>query len=220
MNSSENNVLIEAIKKSALKAFDEHYKLTDGEWLTHTPEYWYTSFIAQGIKKAFPKYSIYLENSVAEVRSSAQPKKGRPSKRLASGKCDISIWKYWKTRDENNCWEAKTIIEIKRAWSWDNSTLGDDIKRLRSALFETQKINNTFFVVMSDEQDTDKETAKQLLKNRFHYFHDKIQKYLENDSIRVDPFFKISKKYKEDESNAGIFIYKLTADNRKGKNAK
>ena len=214
MNSDDIKILIKAINKSAIKAFANHYEITDGDWLLNTPEYWYTSHVSLGIKNALPKFSVYIENSISEFRHYSGPKLGRPTKRLQSGKADITIWKYWN----EDKWEPKTIIEIKRAWNWDKKLLGGDVDRLRGALLETKKIKTAFFVIMSDEEDK-KISAQEILKNRCKHLGDEIQKYLDKDDypIRVERFCKISKYYDEDKSRAAVFTYKLSVDNRKRK---
>ena len=212
MSSTENSIIIDAIERSAIKAFYSYYEMTDGEWILYTPEYWYTSHIALGIKKKLPKFSVYLENDVSEIRSSSGPKLGRPSKRLSRGRADVSIWKYIAS---NDTWKARSSIEVKRAWNWDAKTLGDDIDRLAGFINETS-LTNVYFVILSDEENK-KNSAKKLLKKRCKDFHDKIQIHIDkqNLKIRADRSYKISKKL--DESRAAVFVYTLSSDGRRGK---
>jgi len=215
-----------AIGRSCISAFEKYYKMSGGDWIYETPEYWYTSLIANGIKKALPTYNVCLEHSVASIRSSAGGRAGRPSKRMSKGQADISIWKYWSKRNE---WDATSIIEVKKAWSWNKATLGADIDRLCAGLLEagkktvsntkksTGKISNTFLVVMTDEADREEKTAKKIISDRKVNLETSIQKYINNNSwpITVSSTLTLSKKYSEDDSQAAVIVFRFNIDKRK-----
>ena len=214
MTNNEIQQLEKVILKAGISAFEKHYKMTDGEWVFYTPEYWYTCQIGEKINKSFPKYSISLENSIEEVRKRSKPKAGKPSKRLKSGRTDITLWKYWKNKNE---YDVKTLIEVKRGWSWITKTMGDDIDRLRAALLQTKGIKDAFFVVITDEEDKGTKTAKEIILGRLKNIKNAIENHLaiKNHPIQVYESIQLSKLYKDDQSRAAVLLYRLRYDGRK-----
>ncbi|MEP6343852.1 MAG: hypothetical protein ABJ275_11115 [Maricaulaceae bacterium] len=215
MNKSQINLLQKTILKSSIKAFQKYNKITEGAWLYNTPEYWYTTHIAIALKKKLPEFSFFIENSIAEVRQYATKGAGRPSKRLGTGRTDISVWKYWKSKDD---YTPKCIIEVKRAWAWNSQTMTPDIDRLCASIMETDKsISKAYFVVLSDEEDRVTKSTRSSLNERCTTIHSNIDEYINSKKmpIRVDSELKLSKYYEEDESMFAAMLFTLALDNRK-----
>lgn len=216
MNNPQIDTLRKAILNSGLSAFEKYYQMTGGEWVGATPEYWYTSKIAEGISRKLPEFYVYLENSTSDFRYHSGAKAGRPSKRLNSGKADITLWKYWKTKDK---YEAKCLIEVKRAWDSDkrkNEEIAKDIDRLKGSILESGKsISSAFLIVISDADDTLEKTAKVVLMERACSIKKQIETLLKNKPIRVDKYLKVSKYYKDEESMVGVLLFQLSHDKRK-----
>lgn len=218
MKPDEVKQLEETILKAGISAFEKHYEMSDGEWVGHTPEYWYTCHIGEKIFKKFSMFYTSLESSMDEVRKCAKPKAGNPARRLKSGRTDITVWEYCETKGK---YTAETIIEVKRGWSWAAKTMGEDIDRLRAALLQTGRIKDTFFVVMTDDADSKTETAKKKILRRQQKIKEAIEEHLSRKKhpIQVYESEKFSKHYKEDESQAAVLLYRLRYDGRKARKA-
>ena len=197
-------------------------------WVYHTPEYWYTTHIASSIRKAHPNLSVFLEHNVGDFRSYAGSRAGRPSGNYrTSGRADITLWKHWKTKNENEAWDAKGIIEVKKAWGWTAKNHGEDINRLCASLLESGKKSNftqgkvdvALFVIITDEADKENQSAKVQLKKRCFYLEEKIQNYInsKNYAVTVRSKYKLSKYFEEETSMAAAFVFDLTVDKRKVK---
>ena len=215
MDKSQTNLLEKTILSSSIKAFQKYYDMTEGAWLYVTPEYWYTTQIAIKLKKKLPEFCFFVENSIAEVREYAPKGGGRPSKRLSTGRTDISVWKYWKTKED---YTPKCIIEIKRGWAWNSQTMSPDIDRLCASIRETNKtITRAYFVVLSDEEDRVSKSAEVSLNERCVTIHSNIERHIKGKKlpIRVDKKLKLSKYYEEDESMFAAMLFTLTLANRK-----
>ena len=203
MQKSQADLLEKTILSSSIKAFQQYYNMTEGTWLYFTPEYWYTTQVAISLKKKIPELCFFIENSIAEVRQYAAKGSGRPSKRLGTGRTDISVWKYWKTKED---YTPKCIIEVKRAWAWNSQTMLPDIDRLCASITETNEtITNAYFLVLSDEEERASKSAKTSLNERCVTIHSNIDHHIKikNLPIRVDSKIKLSKYYEEDQS---IFV--------------
>ena len=224
MQKSTQIELVHTILKSGIKAFEKYYEMTEDHcWVFYTPEYWYTTNIAMDLRKSFrTRLSIFLEESVTDFRSGAvRGQGGRPSKGYRSnGRADITLWKYWKTRED--CWEAKSLVEIKKAWSWGKDTLGKDLDRLCATLLETGKklrggsVDCAFLTVITDASGETKSIAKQKITKLNENLDDKVNSYIKskNTKLRSESFIKFSSYYEEDESIAAVIVFKISVDMR------
>lgn len=206
----------QTISIGAIRAFQEHYQMTDGDWIYQTPEYWYTSSIAKFLSLAH--YVVSLEASAGDIREIANKgTPGRPSRHYrTNGKVDLTVWGI----DDDEEYYPDALIEIKRAWSWDAENHGKDITRLTSALRETGKasgkgsISFGIFLIMTDVCGDSEQSTKKIVKKRFRSFDNHIRNFLGNDKSEffVDSAFQYGNYYAGDESMPAVFTFRISLD--------
>lgn len=209
--------LSQTVLIAAIRAFQEHYQMTDGEWISETPEYWYTSSVAKYLSLAH--YVVSLEHSAGDVRYAAnRGKKGRPRNHYRSGgKVDLTIWGI----DDQEEYFPDALVEVKRGWSWNSSTFVPDLRRLTTSLVETGThlkngtISFGIFLIVTDACDG-KTAVKKLLKKRFKTFKKHIKTYLQNTSddeiqFKSNSNYKLGSYYTEDESMPAAYVFLIEA---------
>ena len=224
MQKSVQDEIIQTILKSGIKAFENYYEMTEEDcWVYHTPEYWYTTNIAIGLRKRFRKrFSVFLEESVTDFRSGAvKGRGGRPSKNYrSSGRSDITLWKYWVGKDD---WEAKSLIEVKRAWSWGKDTLGKDLDRLCATLLETGRklkggsVDCAFLTIVTDANGDDRSAAKAKIKKTHSNLDKKVNTYVgkKHSNLVAESSIKFSSFYEDASSLAAVIVFRIFIDGRR-----
>jgi hypothetical protein len=112
--------IVNTALKAVKTAFDTYGDWSGGHWLSLAPE----SLIQVKIAEALVADGHYvtLEDQVRELLDAAKAdKRGIPPRGNAAGRIDIIVW--WQN------WKPRTLIEVKRAWTYDIIT--EDAKRLR-----------------------------------------------------------------------------------------
>jgi len=225
VNKETRVMLVSAIQKSAVKAFEKYYSDTETScWIYNTPEYLYTTKIAEGVSKAFgPKYATFLEWPLSDFRKDANTgKKGRPKKEYSKGgKTDIALYRFFKTKSD---WRAEAVIEVKLGWSWNNETIGKDVKRIAASLNETGKkhgsgtVSSGYLVFMTDDWGDNAKAAKAKIEKRRDNILSRIEDYLSDNKIAglsCTPTLKFSKFYEECDSIAACIVYEFLVDRRR-----
>ncbi len=225
MNNETRQQLVIAIQSSAIKAFEKYYKETEGScWIYNTPEYLYTTKIAEGVSKDFgSKYATFLELPLKEFRKDANKGKiGRPKKEYSEGgKTDIALYRFWKTKSN---WTAEAVIEIKIGWSWNALTIGKDVKRISASLNETGKrhglgtVSSGYLVFMTDDWGDDSKHAKSKIIKRVDNILTRIEDFLSENGVvglSLKATIKFSKFHEECDSIAACIVYEFLEDKRR-----
>ncbi len=207
------DIIAYTIMTSAISAFDQYYEMSDGDcWVNQTPEYWYTSMIAKALNEKLDDRNIIMENSVAEIRYNANKRtKGAATKSYRTkGRADISLW--------TKKWKPRTVIEVKKGWSWDKTRFGPDIGRILASLKETGRaskvgtIENGYFVVITDARDSANETAEDQIKRFKVQAKCKIEEFCKKtgSNFKIKGYFKLGKIVVEVESRMAVLVFKFT----------
>lgn len=120
--------LVNALISGGEKAFRNFYRLSNGAWLDHAPEYFLTTHAA-GAFHGSEKTSAWLEASVFETRAEAAAiNRGRPhAEERRNGRYDIVL--YWANGTPRAAIEVKSPL-----WYADSSRLKPDFSRLCKTL--------------------------------------------------------------------------------------
>ena len=218
MSELEDDKIAISICASSILAFEEYDAMTEGGyWLGSTPEYWYTTNIAQSLNQTMKNRFVVLENSVTEIHEYAQRGKARlaTSELRAAGRADISLW----TKN----WKPRAIIEVKKGWHWDETRFAPDIQRLLESLRDLGRksgvgtLNHAYFVLLTDTSKKTKklgfshfENLEQTIATRIKEKATKFKgEYLVHSHRQYGRFIWNGKKRKKGSCFAAI-VYRLT----------
>jgi hypothetical protein len=116
------NAFEETIVEGAIRADKAYYKMS-GHWLSHAPESFLQSLIAQAIAKQ--GYFVYMDRSISKILTDHDNLKSATAGEGLTKRPDISVW--LKTKNQ-----LKAVIEIKR--SWRSHPIKRDVARNRIIL--------------------------------------------------------------------------------------
>ena len=151
------NKLETAILGSAVRALNRYEKIA-GQWLWHAPEFFLTTYVANGIARK--GWYVWCDASPSKIIfEESRSKRGHiPTNK--NKRFDIVVWhKASKT--------VKAIIEVKRDWSI-TSLKGDRKKILKQKNKVKASANSGYLLVYSEEKHRKNgKTATETLEKRF-----------------------------------------------------
>ena len=210
--------LKEVISASAINAYKEYVEMTLGDCgIVHTPEYWYTTKIGIGIKKAMSEYAVILETPMSEFHEFSEIRQGRTSDAYRkSGQTDIGLWSYDKNKDN---WKPHGIIEVKKAWGW-NDNIEADIARIYATMRESKNVKVGYFVALTDAVTENENGALKKIENRIETFKKTIEDQYDNPPITVTEDFSYCDNEESSSRNnkviAAAMVFKLRLKETKG----
>jgi len=197
----------ETCANSIVDAFELYLKVSAGDWVRATPEFWYSTHIATSLYEL--GCFVTLETQVKQYREdSTGPIKGRRRKaERYGGKADaVVLWKTYLT--------PRGLVEIKRTWSFTEECR-KDIRRIKASM-EVDRENDgslqfgLFAVATAWDDEGGKTKTRSSMENRLNNWKESIQRIL-GDGFRTDTYFRPGRY--ESGKNGGIMysaVYLIT----------